>query len=245
MTEPQTQASLKAETRRIYEEANRYADGHGDVGHGMNILYGPPILNPRVMIVSAQGGGADRNRQRTWPANLEYSASGYEFGRRLARDFKKAGLRDVLENHTVGTNIAFPQAPGFDDWLRKPGSEVWLEKSLAWVEELVKLMPPRVILTYGATPYVTLLGTGKSIALNWRNGGAFRLSGVGISCRGRPKRSGWRRSGLLGKKWGCLRRASRKVRDQSGCTARPGNAPTRCTRRASQDPARKLKSKHN
>ena len=187
MTQPQTQASLEAEIRRIYEEANRYADGHGGVEHGMNILYGPPILNPTVMIVSAQGGGADRNRQRTWPAKLEYSGSGYEFGRRLARDFKKAGLGDVLENHTVATNIAFPQAPGFDDWLRKSGSEVWLEKSFAWVEELVQLIQPRVILTYGRYAFRHLVGRGKVNRVELAEWRGFPLVGCGHLMQGATK----------------------------------------------------------
>ena len=187
MNEPKTQASLEVEIRRIYHEANRYADEHGGVEHGMNILYGPPILNPAVMIVSAQGGGADRNRQRTWPAKLEYSASGYPFGRRLVSDFEEAGLEDALENRTVATNIAFPQSPGFDDWLRKPGSEAWLEKSLAWVEELVQLMPPRVILTYGRHAFRHLVGHRKVDRVERAEWWGFPVVGCGHLMQGATK----------------------------------------------------------
>ena len=115
-----------------------------------------------VVVVSVRGGGADRIRQRTWPPQLLYTNGRHEFGRRMVRDFEGAGLRDVLEDSTVATNITFPQARGFDEWLRKPGSGDWLERSLAWVEELILLMLPQVILTYGRFPFRYLVG-------RWRN----------------------------------------------------------------------------
>ena len=51
---------LRRAVRTIYRQANAYADAHGGVDCGMNILYGPPIPEPDVMIVSAQGGGDGR-----------------------------------------------------------------------------------------------------------------------------------------------------------------------------------------
>ena len=157
--------SVETEVRRIYDEVNKYADAHGGVEHGLNVLYGPPIPDPTVFLVSMQGGGADRNRQRTWPAKLLYIHDKHCFGSRLQSDFKEAGLGEVLERRTVATNIAFPQANPQDNefakWRRQEGSRQWIEKSLQWVEELIRLMPPRVILTYGEGPFRYLIGRKK------------------------------------------------------------------------------------
>ena len=148
---------LETQVSRIYREVNKFADAHGGVECGMNVLYGPPIANPLVFIVSMQGGGADKNRQRKWPPKLLYMNNKHEFGRRLRSDFEEADLCDVLEEKTVATNIAFPQAKEFAKWRSKPGSDRWLAKSLEWVEELIRLMPPRVLLTYGADPFRYLM----------------------------------------------------------------------------------------
>ena len=160
---------LRTAITTIYRLANEYADEHDGVEHGMNILYGPPIPNPDVMIVSAQGGGGDLKRQRTWPPRLEYLHSKYRFGNRLVRDFADAGMSDVLESSTVATNIAFPQFKGgFDRWMKQGGSGEWLERSLDWVQQLVRLMPPKVVLTYGSHAFRHLVGRKKE-------GGQYRI----------------------------------------------------------------------
>lgn len=153
---------LETQVGRIYCEVNRFADTHGGVECGLNVLYGPPIANPLVFIVSMQGGGADKIRQRTWPPKLLYTNGEHDFGSRLQSDFQEAGLVDVLETKTVATNIAFPQAKEFAKWRRKPGSDRWLAKSLEWVEDLIRLMPPRVLLTYGEDPFRHLMGRKKT-----------------------------------------------------------------------------------
>lgn len=152
---------LKTQVCRVYREVNRYADAHGGVECGLNVLYGPPIPNPTVLIVSMQGGGADQNRQRCWPPALLYTKDDSRFGSILRHDFRQAGLCEVLEEKTVATNIAFPQAEEFDKWRRKPGSASWLKMSAGWVEELIRLMPPQVLLTYGEPPFQKLIGRKK------------------------------------------------------------------------------------
>ena len=153
---------LETQVSRIYREVNGFADAHGGVECGLNVLYGPPIANPLVFIVSMQGGGADKNRQRKWPPKLLYANDKHQFGSRLRRDFEEAGLGDVLEDKTVATNVAFPQAKEFAKWRRRPGSDCWLTKSLEWVEELIRLMSPRVILTYGEDPFRYLMQRKKT-----------------------------------------------------------------------------------
>ena len=54
-----SQLALERDVSRIYAEANAYADDVGGVENGMNILYTPPRLHPRLMVVSMQGAGDD------------------------------------------------------------------------------------------------------------------------------------------------------------------------------------------
>ena len=143
------EAALRREVHRIYSEVNRFADETGGIEYGLNVLYGPPILNPTVMVVSIQGGGKDGCRQRTWPDRLQYLNSAYGFGQRLECDFVGAGLAEVLKTATVATNVVFPQWPAFEDWQRQPSAAAWLGRSRKWLSALVDAMSPRVILTYG------------------------------------------------------------------------------------------------
>ena len=163
----QMDVQLRKSIKNIYRRANEYADEHGGIEYGMNILYGPPIREPSVMIVSAQGGGDDPHRQRIWPGRFVYLESEFQFGKRLVSDFADAGLSNVLKTDTVATNIAFPQFKGeFDRWLKKDGSKEWLDRSLTWVRQLAKLMPPKVVLTYGRHAFGHLVGREKSGGIN-------------------------------------------------------------------------------
>ena len=156
------QEALEREVQRIYDRANEYAELHGGVQHGMNVLYGPPILKPKVMIVSIQGGAADgKPPQKTWPSRFVYLDRKHPFGSKLSRDFETAGLVDVLSKSAVATNIAFPQAREFGQWRRSSAAQAWLEKSTDWVNELLRLMEPAVIITYGSPPFFRLVGRRK------------------------------------------------------------------------------------
>ena len=104
--------------RRIYAEANAYADEVGGVEYGMNILYTPPRLRPKVLVVSTQGAGDDSVRQRTWPEHNQYAVSCYSFGRKMTADFDEAGMSRMFRLETVATNLAFPQSRDFDRWRR-------------------------------------------------------------------------------------------------------------------------------
>ena len=158
----ESQQSLEREVQRIYDEAGAYAKLHGGVEGGMNVLYGPPMLDPKVMIVSLQGGGKDgKAPQTTWPGELAYLDGRHEFGRRLVRDFDGAGLGHILRGSTVATNLAFPQASRFAAWLRSAGARGWMDQSAAWLERLLALMRPAVLLTYGKEPFERLTGRRK------------------------------------------------------------------------------------
>ena len=75
------QSELEVKVSKIYQQANEYAEECGGVEFGMTILYGPPILNPKVCLISLQGGGKDLIVHRTWPERLYYLEDDYLFGK--------------------------------------------------------------------------------------------------------------------------------------------------------------------
>ena len=156
------QLELEAEVRRIYAEANAYADEVGGVEHGMNILYTPPRWRPRVMVVSMQGAGDDGVRQRKWPDHNQYAVSCYGFGKKMTADFDDAGMSRMFRLETVATNLAFAQAKDFDKWSRTTVGKGWLQRSRDWLDELIGLMAPGVLLTYGSPPFRALTGMHKA-----------------------------------------------------------------------------------
>jgi hypothetical protein len=163
--------------QEIYDEANAFADAHGGVEpYGMNILLGPPVVNAELMIVSVQGGGKDRKRQRTWPTRLLYAhpeididpETGREnrFGAALRKDFCEFGLSNLLERRTVASNIVFPQWPdqkgGFAGWRKHaPAARIWERRSREWLSEIISILKPRLIVTYGKPPFEALTGRPK------------------------------------------------------------------------------------
>ncbi|MCY3641127.1 MAG: hypothetical protein OXH37_08960, partial [Gammaproteobacteria bacterium] len=137
------------------------ADEAGGVKSGMNILYTPPKMRPRLMIVTLQGAGDDGVRQRTWPDCNLYAVSRYSFGKRMTADFDQAGMSELFREETVATNLAFAQAKEFGKWRTTSVGRGWLQKSRKWLDELIELMAPRVLLTYGSPPFKQLTGEHK------------------------------------------------------------------------------------
>lgn len=152
---------LTATVKRIYDDANHLADEIGGVEYGLNILYGPPIANPSVMIVTSQGAGEDKNRQRTWPCCLLYLDSPYRFGRILQNDFQRMGRSELLRTSTVASSLVFPQWPRFADWRKQSTAQEWLEHSRIWLNDLIDAMTPKIILTYGKVTFEELTGEQK------------------------------------------------------------------------------------
>ena len=70
-------------------------------------------------------------------------------------------MADTLACRTVATNIAFPQAKSFGKWLESKEAPAWLARSICWVEELIDLMQPEVVLTYGKPAFGYLTNAAK------------------------------------------------------------------------------------
>ena len=123
------------------------------VQHGLLISYGPPIPQPDLLLLSFQGGGHTyRNVQDTWPQKLLYIDSPYKFGTTLRKLCRATGLYSSLQSSAMAFPAVFPQAPDGEAgrWMRKTGPyPVWRDHSKYWVERLVKVIKPKVVIVFG------------------------------------------------------------------------------------------------
>jgi hypothetical protein len=122
------------------------------VTHGLNILYGPPMLQPDLAIITFQGGGADNTLQTSWPQRLLYLDDEFPFGTKLREYSECAGLSPILQRSTVAIAAVFPQAPQSEasTWMASTGPKArWREFSVEWTKRLLLVQAPRVILVYG------------------------------------------------------------------------------------------------
>ena len=123
-----------------------------DVGK-VTLLYGPPMVRPDVFLVTFQGGGEDPSPScRTWPPRLVYLDDCYKFGKALRKNFREAGLYEMLEKRTVAMATCFPEAKSAEasKWMNKRGPKAeWRKFSSAWVRRLIDAMRPRAVLVFG------------------------------------------------------------------------------------------------
>lgn len=79
----QTHAEIKRLAERMYKETFlrlRHVDLRGVVEHRITVMYGPPMANPDLMLVSFQGGGGDTSpSEPTWPERFRYLDSKFDF----------------------------------------------------------------------------------------------------------------------------------------------------------------------
>ena len=111
------------------------------VKDGLLISYGPPILEPDLLLLSFQGGGTDQVVQKNWPKKLLHLNSPERFGKKLRELCCATGLYTSLETSTMAFPTVFPQGPSkeADCWEKGSGLySVWCHHSVDWVERLVK-----------------------------------------------------------------------------------------------------------
>ena len=80
----------------------------------------------------------------------------------MTADFDGASMSELFRLETVATNLAFAQAKDFGKWRRTCVGKGWLERSRKWLDELIDLVAPGVILTYGSPPFLELTGEHKA-----------------------------------------------------------------------------------
>jgi hypothetical protein len=128
------------------------------VTHGLTLLYGPPIQNPDLFVISFQGGGAAPVVYDKWPARLLYlddefkPGNAFKFGRHLCRYAREVGMYDVLVNSTVAVPAVFPGGPesSAGAWLGQGGPHKrWRDFSVAWVQRFVDACRPKVVIVFG------------------------------------------------------------------------------------------------
>ena len=140
------QLELEQLARCMYEEAfSRLGERRAGEAK-ITALIGPPLARPDVFLVSYQGGGEDRSRScPTWPERLIYLDDDYRYGRRLRREFCRAGLFETLEKRTVAMAACFPEAG------ESEADQVeWRAFSTKWVKRMLRATRPRVVLVFGS-----------------------------------------------------------------------------------------------
>ena len=150
------QRELEAFCRTMYEEIRKRSlekDLAAVVKNRITALYGPPMVEPDLLLVSFQGGGEDKTPTKfTWPDELMYLHDDYRFGKRLRKEFNRARLFDVLKQSTVAIAACFPDAHvnEAERWLHGSGPRRdWLKFSTTWLRQLTKAMQPKVVLVVG------------------------------------------------------------------------------------------------
>lgn len=122
------------------------------VQHGLNAMYGPPIYNPDIALITFQGGGSDCHIQKHPPERLLYLSDSYNFGCNLRKYMREAGMYEILESKTVAHSAVFPQAPTNEanSWLKEKGAKrKWLEFSIKWNKLLIEKQNPKIIIFFG------------------------------------------------------------------------------------------------
>ena len=124
-----------------------------EVVQKVTLLYGPPMVRPDVFLVSFQGGGGDTSpSRRTWPPRLLYLDDSHKFGQVLRKNFREAGLYEMLEKRTVAMASCFPEAlrDEASKWTRKTGPRAeWRRFSSSWVRRMIDAMRPRAVVVFG------------------------------------------------------------------------------------------------
>ncbi len=199
------QSEIERLAARMYDETfARLKRAHlrDVVEHRITAMYGPPIANPDLMLVSFQGGGADSSpSESTWPDRLRYLNSNFEFGRALRSQFRQAGLYNTLETRTVAIAACFPEArvKQSNRWMAKQGARAdWREFSANWVRRMVSAMRPRAVLVFGkkASKAVRLDDRWRDEVLDsrgWRAFGRAEMEGCpAVYCQHLSQ--GWKRT---------------------------------------------------
>ncbi len=155
----------------MYDEAFSRLD---EVASKITVLYGPPLVQPDVFLVSFQGGGQDSSpSRRTWPKRLLYLDDTYRFGTQLRKGFRDAGLFETLEKRTVAMAACFPEARSSeaDSWMVKQGPKAeWRVFSTNWVKRMLCATRPRVVLVIGSKASKALGLEDVWCDVEWRRG---------------------------------------------------------------------------
>ena len=123
------------------------------VQHGLLISYGPPLPNPDLLFLSFQGAGnTSRRVQDTWPQKLRCLDSQSKFNTTLRDMCYHTELFSSLQSSAMAFPTVFPQALSKEAgrWMRKTGPyPVWRDHAKFWVERLVKVIKPKVVIVFG------------------------------------------------------------------------------------------------
>ena len=124
------------------------------IKHGITPLYGPLMENPKIALITWQGGGADKIIQKETPKQMLYLTDANAFGRTLRRYMNLCNLFKIFSTSTVAHALIFPQAPSNEaaKWGTKtkyPLINKWREFSIRWNKKLLLAQSPELIIIFG------------------------------------------------------------------------------------------------
>jgi hypothetical protein len=185
-----SQADLEQYCRDLYvrtrQEWDRVRHEFVTGGLAFGILYGPPRLDPPLLIVGTNPGYDEDDDSQTWPSGNLFAIyppppprdqGRWSLARELRKYFMHIGQETVLKE-SVPTNLLFFKSRGIEDWERNPPAarhrlEEWCSHE---VKGLAFKMNPSRILVVGITPFEKLAGQTR---WEFRGSTRKRLYGTG------------------------------------------------------------------
>ena len=162
--------TLNALAREMYTEIDQRLHDEewaAVVTKEITALYGPPMMEPDLFLVTFQGAGGRTWSRNTWPERLLYLDDKYKFGTNLRRICQSVRLTDSLNSRTVAMASCFPEASSREAnrWMRDVGPHAqWRKFSAHWVRRMIKAMRPKVVIVFGKKASMSL-----DIEGDWQN----------------------------------------------------------------------------
>lgn len=201
-------ARISAEMHDFYMR-NRVALGN----RGYRVMYGPPVMNPPILFIGFQPGGAgpgdddlSDGRSPLWPAKCDYAIKQWRLAKAMQGMFGES-----LLSRCTGLNSIFVRSPDVKTYrsevplaLRRTVEDFCRPR----VAQIIAAVQPAMIVTigleslrlFGATAPVLVNAMGRSLIEQGSVGataafGALHLSGARIAAADRSAMTDW----LLGK----------------------------------------------
>jgi hypothetical protein len=149
MTSPEAVCERVSAEMHAFYAKNREALGN----RGYRVMYGPPVMNPPILFIGYQPGGAgpgddDLSDERTplWPAECDYAVKDWRLAKAMRRMFP-----GVLDRCT-GLNAIFVRSPTVATYVREVGIDLRRETEAFCrprVEAIVEALSPAIIVIIG------------------------------------------------------------------------------------------------
>lgn len=153
-------------TKDIYLE---YINQYSSWKYGIKVFYSPVVLSPKLMIISYQPGGDEKDFEKEEKKDFEigdfhlqnfnsYLETDHRMSLRMRSLFDFSGGLELL-----GSSVVFPliffRSPTINIWRQNNTERIKMEKfSFSKVKEIIEKLKPQKILTLGMETYDKLKG---------------------------------------------------------------------------------------